>query len=418
MSQIRDVFKNGLQHFKVDSSLFKEICALEVKFVCKNQQHIEFFGGNLTGVQTVRFTSQDRDALFIDIFEVDEQEIQEALYSLTTPDENGRPVPVINQEWVVTSDVFNIASIYLIHAIHNSKHLSAAEREEGKIRVALYLYYKFFTSLLFHYFRFAANEEIARAAYSKLTNKFTLKRLGSWSACLRDLASKAVANDGIWSDVISHMDSDQRVLRMIADMQGRIRDMLINIYKVFKECHVKGERIASSQQSVEIDGETILKDKTKSLLKYNRYLNSVISDKNTFIRQELVDVIVSTMPTMEPRHLMQSLTWASNNANHTHDKIVESCTELILEHAYEYLQANRQLVRASKDIPGLLARLRGAYTSSRSVEPKLFVLRDKVGKLVTMATGSRNESAVSAARTGFMLYICLRAWTMQHYSNR
>ena len=91
---------------------------------------------------------------------------------------------------------------------------------------------------------------------------------------------------------------------------------------------------------------------------------------------------------------------------------------MVLEHAFEYLQANRELARASKDIPGLLSKLRGAYTSSRSVEPKLMAMRQKVGQLVTFATQSKNESAISSARTGFMLYICLRAWTMQYYSNR
>ena len=415
MSQIRDVFNKGLTEFEITPSLFKEVVSIEAKFVCKNQNHIEFFGGTLTGVRVVRFTPQDRDAIFIDILEVDEKQIEEALYSLKA--EDGKTA-LINQEWNVASDIFNITSIYLIHAFHNAKSLTPTQRQEAKIRIAMYLYYKFFTSLLFHYFRYPANEDIAKATYGKLTNKFTLKRLGSWGACLRDLAEKAVAEDGIWADVISRMDDDERVLRMIADMQGRIRDMLINIYKVFKDCHTKGERISSSNLAVEIDGETMLRDKTKSLSKYTRYLHSVISDKNTFIRQELVNVIVSVQPTMDPKHLQQSLVWASLNVNHTHDKLVENCVDMVLEHAFEYLQANRELARASKDIPGLLSKLRGAYTSSRSVEPKLMALRQKVGQLVTFATQSKNESAISSARTGFMLYICLRAWTMQYYSNR
>lgn len=415
MSQIKKIFDDECADLKVNQNFYKKLCLIEAHFVNKNTNHIEFFGGNLTGVQVVRFTTPDRDAFFVDLLEVDEHSLEDQLYSLRKLD-NPKEL-LINQEWHVSSDVFNIASIWALHAVHTSNSLNATQKSEAKIRIALYLLYKYMTSRLGRHFQYPADPEIAQATYAQLSNKFTLKRLGSWGATLRDLAEKAVDEHGIWADVISQMDDDERIVRMMNGIQGSIRDMLKNIYNEFKNCHAKGVRIIRTNNAIETDGETILKDKTKSMLKYTRYLYQVASDKNTFIRQELMDVICSMIPTMNPRHLKESLEWCSKNINYTHDKLVERCIDGVLEHAFEYLSANRELARASKDIPGLLSRLRGAYMSPRSTDPKLLELRQRVGQLVTFATGSKNESAVASARTGFMLYLSLRAWTMQHYSN-
>lgn len=418
MSLIKSVFDQECAGLRLDMRFYKQVCDMEAYFVNRKQEHIEFFGGALTGVQVVRFTNADRDKLFVDILQVDDALLEERLYALERIAPNGKPVKVIRQDWFVSSDVFNLSCVWLIHAIHNSPLLDKEHKKEAKIRIALYLLYKFMTSRLFMHFRYPADPAIAAATFAALTNKYSLKRLGSWGACLRDLAEKAVSETSIVADVISRMDDDDRVIYMLNDLQGRIRDMLKNIYNEHKRLSVKGERITSSTLNMEMDGESILKDKTQSLAKYTRYLHAIIGDRNTFIRQELVDVIASIMDTMNVKFLRQSLEWASDNFSHTQSRLVERCIDMTMEHSFSYLEAHRELARATKDIPGLISKLRGAYMSSRSVDPRLMQLRDVVGELVKTATGSKNEGAVSAARTGFMLYLSLRAWTMRHYSNQ
>ena len=58
---IREVFEDECSHLVANSALVKRLHDYQLGFVNKNSDHIDFFGGYLTGVQTVRFTDADRD---------------------------------------------------------------------------------------------------------------------------------------------------------------------------------------------------------------------------------------------------------------------------------------------------------------------------------------------------------------------
>ena len=414
MSSLRTVFDDECADFKTDSLFFKKVCEIETNFVSKKQEHLEFFGGNLLGVQKVRFTSDDRDRLFDELLKVDDRALQERVYALRT--ETGEPV--IHPEWKISSDIFNLSVVWMLHAIHHSEYLDEERKQEAKVRLCLYMLYKFTTSWIAHAFRYPADPEIAAAAYAQLSFKFILKQTGNWGACLRVLATNAVAADGIHGQVIARMDSDAGVVNMLNDTQGRVRDMLKNIMGVLVNTKDQGIRIVRSSATVETDGEMILKDTTRSLGNYTRYIKGVVSDHNTFVRQELVDVIAKIMHTMPEKLLLTTLRWMSDNYARTNDGIVEACITRTMEHAFEYLSANRATVSAKGDIAGLIGKLRGSYMSSRSSEKNLLEIRLLVEKMVGQATKSKNESVVSATRTGVMLYIVLRALTMKHYSSR
>lgn len=414
MSSIREVFDDECMDLQVDMRFFKKVCEMEANFVNKKQEHMEFFGGNLLGVQKVRFTSDDRDRLFDELLNADDRALQERLYALKTP--SGQVV--IHQEWKISSDVFNLSVVWLLHAIHTSPYLDEEHKQEAKVRLCLYMLYKFTTSWIAHSFRYPADPEIAAAAYAQLSMKFILKQTGNWAACLRVLATNAVAGDGIHARVVARMDDDLTVINMLNDVQGRIRDMLKNVMGVLVTTAAQGIRIASNSATVETDGEMILKDTTRSLSNYTRYVKGVVSDHNTFIRQELVDVIAKIMHTMPEKLLLTTLRWMSDNYARTVDGIVEACITRTMEHAFEYLSANRATVSAKGDIAGLISKLRGSYMSSRSTEQNLLEIRELVEKMVTLATKSKNESVVSSTRTGVMLYIVLRALTMKHYAGR
>lgn len=410
-SKIKELLDEYFVDVKFDHALYAQVCNMEAQFVNKKQEHIEFFGGNLTGVEVVRFTPSDRDRLFHEVLRCDENELREKLYALQ--DEHGKPL--INQDWAVVSDVFNVACVWLIHGFASSKILNEAQRHEACVRVGCYLFYKFLTSLLAHYFKYPADRETAQATYEALSFKYALKQFGSWGETIRDLSEKAVGKESIHRAVVEQMDDDARIIRMIGDLQGRIRDMLKNIYAEFLRAHQSGNRIVSTSSLVESDGELILKDNLRTPGVYTRYLKSIVSDRNTFIRPELVDVIASVMHTLAPRLLLQTLEWTSENYLKARDSRIEQAIDIVLEHAIEYMAINRTVARTN--IAGMIDKLRGAYMSSRSTDHKLLEARQLIGELVREATGSRNDSMVATVRTSWMLYVVARSYSMRYYTH-
>ena len=103
----------------IDAKLAKRLNDYKTRFINKNAEHVAFFGGNLIGVQVIRFTTQDRNDWFNDILEVDEYDLEDALYAL----------PAVNEEYVISSDVMNLSALWLVFAIQRNAKLPKALKE-------------------------------------------------------------------------------------------------------------------------------------------------------------------------------------------------------------------------------------------------------------------------------------------------
>lgn len=403
---IKLIFEEECVDLKIDLAFYKKICELEARFVNKKQEHIEFFGGNLTGVHTVRFTDEDRDRLFIDILQVDDRALEDKVHKL----------PFINKEWKVSGNIFNVTCVWIMHAFDNTHLLTEEQKHEGKLRICMYMHYRFLTSILFWFFKYPADPEIAAAVYAQLSYKYVLKQNGSWGATLKARSEEILSPTSIHALTIKKLDNDERVVYMINDVYGRIKDMMKNIMGLHERIKEQGTRISRSNALIETDGELILKDSAKNIVVYTRYIRSIIPDANSFIRQELIDVIANIMQTMPPKLLHQTLKWCSDNYGHLNTNGVEKTIDGIMEHAFEFISGNRGVLRAKGDLIGFLSKLRGTYMSSRSTDESLIKLRRDVEDIIKMATKTKNDSVIAAVRTGFLLYIILRSFCRDHYT--
>lgn len=402
---IRSIYGEECAHVRADLNLFKKVCEMEARFVNKKEEHIQFFGGNLTGVHVVRFAQDDFDIFFDEILEIDEVVLSERIWSL----------PDINREYKISSNIFNISCVWLMHLFANSPYLSEEQKLEAQVRVALYLNYRFYTSISFWFFKYPANPETAAATYAQLSNRFLLKACGSWGATLRRRSLDIVSEGSIWHSTIAKLNDDYAVVKMLNDIQGRIKDIVKNIYSVFVHVHQQGTKISTSSTLIETDGELIMRDRVKGPAVYTRYIRGVIPDKNSFVRYELQQLVTNVVPTAPTHYFDQTLAWVSSNFNYLSDRKLESTVELIMEHAFDYLSENRQLLKRKDDIQTVLLKLRGTYTSSRATDAKLMAIKEQVEDVVRVATKSKNGSAIAAVRTAFCLYVVIRAFTKDHY---
>lgn len=405
---IKAVFEKHCGHLKFDKTLAKKIHSFQVSFVNRNEEHMSFFGGNLTGVQIVRWLSSDKDSWFTDIMEVDELALEEDLHSLAA----------INTEFLVSSNVFNNACMWMIHKFMTSPYLSDKDKHQAMIDTALVLYFRFLTSLLYKYFPYPADPAVAAATYAQLSNKFEIKQHGSWFALLVSRCEKLIDPNGLHRKTLMNYDDDLAIVYLLNDSQGRIRDIMKNIVSEFIKVHKLGTKIKTTSSLAEYEGEEVLKDATKNLSNYTRYLHSIVGDKRSFIKEELITIICNVVTTCPPNMLRTSLEWMSVNHRHAGVKVVEELIDVTLVHSFANLADNRTTMKSTNDLPGMIVKLRGLYMSSRSVDTDLLQMRDKARQVVKSATNSKNESLLASIRTGVLLYITLRAFTMHHYASK
>lgn len=404
---IKSVFDAQCSHLEFDTKLAKKIANTRLSFEMRNQDHIEFFGGNLTGVQTVKFLSEDRDLWFENILEVNEFVLGDQLEDL----------PTVDKTRIVTSDTMNLSFVWLMHRFYTSSKLSQQQKESAMIDIAMIMQFKFLTSRLYRHFKFPADPKIAAAVYAQLSYKFLIKQHGSWGKVLLARSKEIISKNGIHFNAISKMDNDNSVMYLLSDSQGRLRDMLKNIYDLHLRTRDNvSKRVITTSSILEHDGQLILKDVTKTLPAYTRYLHATVTDKRSFIRPELTGVIEKLVHTMSPRMFNKTLEWISDNYRQPGADIIESGISDVIIYSLDYLRVNRSLVRNTGDLATMLSKLRGSFMSSRNTDDLLVKTKANFEKMVTNATGSKHPGIVASVRTGAMLYIVARTLTMHHYS--
>ncbi len=398
---VKGVLDDQLGYLKFDKTLADAIHQYQVDFVNKNEEHVTFFGGHLTGVQVVRFTTTDSNNWFSGILETDEDILKPLLQNL----------PGIDKTHVVSSDTYNLTCLWLIHRFNKSS-LPKDLKERAKRDVCLILNYKFLTSLLAHYFKYPADPAIAEATYNALSYKFLLKQKGSWLAVLETRATDILSPTGIHAAAIRDMNRDDKVVYFLNNTQGAIRDMLKNIYRVFIETHSSGTRISNSSSTVVFEGQERVKDITDGEARYRSYINSIITDKASFIRPEILEVVEDLMRSADPRLTKTTLEYMSDNAISKKTQTIERVLNTSVIHAVEYLQNSKNDIATKMSLTEIICKLRGAYTASKTSEPLVLQLREDVERLVRDATKYKNQTMVAAVRTAVLLYIILRAFVM------
>ena len=292
------------------------------------------------------------------------------------------------------------------------------KKARGALDVALIFNYRILTGLLSYWFKYPANPAVAQQTYANLSNKFLIKQLGSWGDVLEFRSKEMVSKQGIHYDKFIKFDDDDVTVKVVNDSQGRIKDLLKNIYAEFMRVIERGDRITTTSLAmVDVEGVGVLKDKTHGVDGYTTYILSIMHDKNSFIKKELVDVITQLMFTTSEKSFMATLVWISENSNHTRDAELEKLVRLTMVHSYDFLMSDSTYMHDTKDLPGFLSRIRGVYLSSRSTDKNLMEMR-KIGyKLVKKAGGANGENAIASIRTSLFLYIVLRAYTKHYYTH-
>ena len=189
-------------HLVANKDLGKKLRSFRTDFASKNQDHISFFGGNLTGVNVVRFSPYDRDNFFNEICEIEEEELYDELCE----------ADAINPAWQVSSDAFNHLCMWLVHLFLTSSKLDNKAKIAGAIEAATIVYYKFITSILFHFFKYPVDEQVAKAVYAQMSAKYSIKQLGTWNKVIEDKVIKLIDNKSIHYKTLINYDDDQAII--------------------------------------------------------------------------------------------------------------------------------------------------------------------------------------------------------------
>lgn len=399
---------------KIDSKIIKKVEDLVAIWELRGQHPVALNSATL-GVYSIAFLTGDRNAFF-DIFGLTEAEVK-----LVT-----QKIEYIQQDRKITSDPFNILCVWVMCLAYRDIP-SVKTRDEFVFNVVKYLHYRFFTSLVNHYWSHGANEKVMNATINGLSKKFDITIYGTWKKVI-----EARCIDFISSTSISHLKTlqsggtdDKDYLYILSDLQSRIRDKIKLIYAEFIETKNRGEKIGTrgSTATSSYDGEKILvhTSKTLDLMIYN--LQNEILTERLFIDNQTVNSIASRFTNISEDMLKSALKYMVDLAKTQSDSkeldIVKTIDgqltyvgmrvfiSNLLQKTYRYCMHNGIDITNKAQ---MFIKIKNVYSSSRISDEDILVNKQSIAYLVDNLKVSRRETTISSLRLALLMYIIVRSF--------
>lgn len=400
---IKHIFDEASKSVKFDEKLSKRIQKYVGDLMNRNEEHVMFFGSNLTGVYDLRFKTSDRNEWFIDIKDIDEFAISKRVLSETILDPN----------WVRANDVFNLDCLYTIHRFLNSG-LPQDKINKAIDSVAMALNIKLMGSIMAAYFKYKCDERIAQETYARLSRKFYIKKFGSWRGVLEKRSHDVAEPQSKWYPILKDFTDDEQIAQCISDIQGRLRSMIKYVWEVFSQVRADDAKFNHTSSTFEFEGEKVIQALKRDADRYLRYGQEVVLDRNTFIKPEILSVVSAEMRTLSDKLLIDVLEYTVQEANRG-KKSVEELVNASVQHTINTIQGDRTAARHLSDIAWLLNKEKLLFMASKTNDPLVFQARDIAEKYVRAACKTKNNTMIAALKTGLIVYIIGRTFTMQHY---
>ena len=403
MNQIKSIMDEYGKHLRFDSRLVGQLERFVQNFINKSPEHVKCLGSNLTGVNRLSWSLDDRLEWEENFLGIDGRELRQAILAIPHMDDVGR----------VAGDNFNISCCWIAHRFYKSD-LPPRVKEKGMKLAMDILQYKLLSSIHSHYFKYPVDQNVAEATYAELSRKFDIKRYGSWRAVLDSRSENIIATGEIHEQTIRQFDDDIAIVKMIQDIQFRLRDKIKNIWEVMANVIEKDMKFGTTSSTVELDGALVTRDIERLSTDYIHFIKEAAAEQNRFIKPDLVETIEAIMSTMPEKPFELLLIKFTEKVSKSDKKALE-LLELTMEHLFNVVLSDRKVSMRVNDIPAVLNRIRGLYTASRSNNDILEQMKEIAEKFVRKDAKIVNNANVAAMRTGLLLYIVFRAMVKDHY---
>lgn len=327
----------------------------------------------------------------------------------------------INDDWHVLSDPFNEFIPYLVHRILVAKNINERLRHTAAVKALVYLQYKFFTSVVNYYFKFAPREDLMQAMFEELSAKFDIKTYGTWKKVIYARAENIIKPGSIhYNDLIKY-EPDRAVTYVISDIQTRIRNQIKLIRDEYYAVREENNRITTyNQMMTNQDGEKTISDSVNFDI-INSMASNIYSDcmsPTRFIDERYLNMVCRMFSNLAPSTFRSFLISFSEYATRMHrdnkarlvkkekdEELLlgpEILVEAIIQRCFRLCVQNDVNI---KNIALVLKTVKDAFSSSRILDPGILQLRSTLVYLVLQLQESRRDVTMSALRIGLLLYI-------------
>lgn len=390
--KLKEYLLSRFHGMNVDKKLMKNMITFKYQWINKSMVHVDYLTSNLVGVHPIRFTEEDDDNLFFNVLRLDRQDVQDELYKLDD----------VYKDRIVASNATYIMLCYIMSLTIHSK-LSKKDKETMLETLYEIMVYKMVSSILFRYFPFPLDIDIATTVYELLTRKYLIKKLGSWDAVFK-YRSKDVKTGGLHFERLRKYDMYDIVIN---DIQGRYRSIHKELYAVInKVIEDKDKRISISLNTTTLDGDETLGDIENIAKRDYDYIFDIVGKKEDFVKGQLVNLIVEIYKNVDGKELTLVLNSISDNYL-KNKRDVDKLIDYSLKASISYLHSKKINPPYDERAVAVIRHLKGLWSGSRVSDRRVKEAKELSYKF-SLETGKKTRWLLTTLGMSINTYIFIR----------
>jgi hypothetical protein len=225
------------------------------------------------------------------------------------------------------------------------------------------------------------SEEKAVSLTERLSNRYIIKKLKNWNEYCQYRSDEYLSSKLM--DIVIKFNNDQELPNAIGDLYNRTKDTLKNIYSEFMDMLDKDEVIKSKKNVVsDMEGQEVILDKLNTPDSYLTKIEGYLSDRNTFIKRDYINVTIDIVNTVSYKALETCLELLfeytyKDKKNYTE---INDLYKRVLENAIDYLHRNNIALHNKTNIVLVINNIIGNVLFARGTDVVINTLKDNLDK--------------------------------------
>jgi len=400
----KDVLDNLFRNVNFNNELYKRIVRNNIEFICRTHDHKILFGSRLLGNFHISYTTFDKSIFYNNIFDMEVETVIESISSITT----------INKNFKIARDDINLVTFYIAHRFLSNESLPKDKRKEFAKEILNYFSYRTLVLIHSNYFVYPLSDEKAITLSERLSNRYIIKKLKNWNEYCQYRSEEYLNNK--FFTLLLKFNNDTDLPNAINDLFNRTKDTIKNIYKEFIDMMENDEIIQKKKGVVnDIEGQEVILDKLDTPDSYYTKIETSLSEKNMFVRKDLIDVSTDIISYVSYSSLEEILTDIIDYNFKSRDNNIEVTSNIkdILINSIEYLNRNNIRLGNKSSVLHVINSILGNLLYARGTDLAIKNLKDKTSKLLKKIYKSNNKNITERnlinIRNSYFIYILLLA---------
>ena len=398
---IKYFFKKNMPQLRASISLTKKLKNFRLIWSTKNYEYIDFLSSNLLGVYDIKFSKLDDNMLMESTLGVKNYiKLQKEIYK----------VRGIEKNYNIGSNIIYQTLLYIIYLYATDKKLKKEDVGAGIMEACLIMQYRMFTSLHSHYFsEYTIPEYIASDVYNKLSQKYLIKKLGSWQEVFKYRAQSCIDKKSIIHKKFKEYTTKDS-LYALANIQTNIREQIKFIFRILIKV-LEENNIHTPEKAFFVGGDDNLeqlRDVDSNIFKTINYIKSIAINTNDFIDRKTMLIVLSLFNGTKFEEFYRILK-SMSNPDKVDAKNIEYIVEKIIMISYTYLNKLNLNVNDKKNLTKVITAVKFYWSSSKVKNEDMADIKSKVNELVNIFTARKTKWVITTYTLAYILYVFLRS---------